>query len=446
MASLCNEAGITSGCWIGLNTLKGVLTFVDGSSVKNIPGFDSNGDPITSINPWYNGQPDRLFGIEKCVQIYYGSGLMNDNQCHSQRLPLCMKNPAKACSINNDDLQVWLKGSLDDISNSNGIQTVNNIKGFINENENDCSIYGDISTEFNINYGIDTNDYTIIYGGRYTSELDDTSKRERIINGENANYLVGFDNNRVGVSYQGQSITEYADATTNNDWLISTAYPNKYRKNGVDISNGNQAWTQKEDPDVLYIGVNNYNSDINSYEPSNYGINELMIFDKVLTVDQMECIENYMSQEHNILIANYTPIATPFNTQTCGQPELPPYWSRYKLAQCHASTDNPIFGIGANDLDHNPKWNAGDLTFDECRQSCLTSVDEYGRKCIGIEFGDNGIFNDDDPIYCAHVWACDEILPWTGGSVYLFDELNFLIYCILCMHYIYSPLIYMYIS
>ena len=164
----------TKGCWTGLNSRSNNWEYIDGTNVKNTLGFDGNGKPTRGSYPWtsmWNGQPDNANGIERCVNVQLNVEFeWNDAKCfEDERIPLCMKNPAKSCGININDLKVWYKGGLNDISN-NGYDAIN-IDGMINDDDNDCSVYGDINTSFVIPYNINTTSDVTIYVAQYNGNI-----------------------------------------------------------------------------------------------------------------------------------------------------------------------------------------------------------------------------------------------------------------------------------
>ena len=225
-------------------------------------------------------------------------------------MSLCNKNPAKACGININNLKVWYKGGLNDISN-NGYNAIN-IKGNIYNDINDCSVYGNKHSSFTIPYNINTTSYTIIYVGKYNG-----NNTERILtSSNNTNYFAGFWNGKSsGMCYQGGSITDFIDKS-NNDWLISTSYSGGCRVNGTNIDNNADPWKSEFDPGTFNIGVNIYNNQ-NIKEHSDWKIYEILIFDTILSEYQTQCIENYLSQEHSIPIPSYSIIPTIHPTKTC---------------------------------------------------------------------------------------------------------------------------------
>jgi len=71
---------------------------------------------------------------------------------------------------------------------------------------------------------------------------------------------------------------------------------------------------------------------------------------------------------------------------------------------------NPIFGGGGF---------IGTLSLNECKRRCYSSVDSHGRRCVAIEFSDQGQFlSADEKRNCALAWGCDYTSSWSGGSVY----------------------------
>ena len=255
--SLCqNIVADGLGCWFGLNRLSGKWYYVDGNSVNDSLGFDGNGIPIAGVYPWDKYEPGS--GSEKCTHLWRQREFeWNDRGRNSEMISLCDKNPPKSCGININNLKVWYKGGLNDISN-NGYNAIN-ISGNIYNDINDCSIYGDINSSFIIPYNINTTSYTIIYVGR-----------------------------------------------TNDDWSILTSYPNGHRINSTFMANNSN--------------INMFDIDINiqyHLKLLDQKIYEILIFDEILSEYQMKCIENYLSQEHSIPIPSYTIIPTIHPTKTC---------------------------------------------------------------------------------------------------------------------------------
>ena len=78
------------GCWIGLYSEDKGATWKwqDGSAIGY--GFDANGSPTTSTDPWGNGEPNGL-GSEDCAQIASHINFdWNDAACEGHLMnPIC---------------------------------------------------------------------------------------------------------------------------------------------------------------------------------------------------------------------------------------------------------------------------------------------------------------------------------------------------------------------
>ena len=311
---LSNSSSLNWAFWFGLNTLLGQWNYNDGSYIKNSFGFDINGIPNYNTYPWGPHEPNNIDDKEQCCHFWREIQFKwNDNKCNSELMSLCDKNAPKSCGINIHNLKVWYKGGLNDVSN-NGNAAIN-ITGNIYSDISDCSIYGDINSSFIIPHNINTTSYTIIYVGKYNG-----NNKERILtSSNNTNYYAGFGNGKSsGICYQGGNITDFINES-NNDWLISTAYPGGCHVNGTNISNNIEPWLNEFDPGTFKIGINIFNKH-NIKENSDWKIYEILIFDIILSEYQMNCIENYLSQEHSIPIPSYNIIPTIRPTKTCPQP------------------------------------------------------------------------------------------------------------------------------
>ena len=85
--------------------------------------------------------------------------------------------------------------------------------------------------------------------------------------------------------------------------------------------------------------------------------------------------------------------------------------------------DNPVFGSETG------------LTLDECKTKCATTVDEYNRTCVAIEWKDGG--EEQLANYtakCILAWACDYTEDFGGNSVFMRLG-TFLIYIYIYDHF-----------
>ena len=202
--------------------------------------------------------------------------------------PTLIPTMMPTCGININDLKVWYKGGLNDITN-NGYNAIN-INGSIYQDLDDCGIYGDTETSFVIPYNIQTLSHTIIYIAKYNGH-----NKERILTSTiDTDYLAGFYDGNEGVCYQGGWITQQ-NTGSNNDWIIMVSYPGGCRANGKNVTiNNAQIWSEASDPITFNIGINVWDNT----ERSDWKLYELMIYDTILSEDEISCIEKYLSQEH----------------------------------------------------------------------------------------------------------------------------------------------------
>ena len=86
-------------CWIGLNDLYSVnywmseyWTFIDGTSIKGIYGFDTNNKPTVGVGPWHDNEPNNG-NNEHCVRYWNNSINFKwiDAPCNDITYPLCMR-------------------------------------------------------------------------------------------------------------------------------------------------------------------------------------------------------------------------------------------------------------------------------------------------------------------------------------------------------------------
>ena len=226
-----------SGCWIGLNKRSGNWEYIDGTNVRGLIGFNSNAGPITGKYPWDITEPNNYTPGELCVHLRMEKDFRwNDVACSYDNfdqyyravglnIPLCVKNPTKSCGINTNNLKVWYKGGLNDISN-NGNDAIN-INGTINKDNNDCSVYGDANASFVIPYITNTKPHSIIYIAEYNGQKVIHHKNSEAINSLINIEINIFDNKPTNwklyelmifdnllSSYQIECITDYLSQET----------------------------------------------------------------------------------------------------------------------------------------------------------------------------------------------------------------------------------------
>jgi len=177
--------------------------------------------------------------------------------------------------------EAWNGTSWPDLSGNGNDCTVT--RGTINKS--DRYIYGGTGDGIQFPDGILPSTYTLFHVARYNG-----STKERIFDGTAGNWLSGFHGSKAGVTYHGYWLT----ATTTNfpvdQILISTDQRDLYRGNGIDlkISSGtSQSQT---------IGIN-YGSRYGA-EPSDWAVWEVIVYDRELSLEEIENIENYLFNRH----------------------------------------------------------------------------------------------------------------------------------------------------
>jgi hypothetical protein len=146
--------------------------------------------------------------------------------------------------------------------------------------------------------------YTLFNVARYTG-----GSRGRIITSDYTNWLSGFWNNNSGVAYHNGWVTQ-VENRHETDWVLSTDFAQNYRSNGV--SRGAGAGDSILPPLV-----------INNGENSNFQIAEILIFDRKLTITEIEQVERYLAAKYGLTLGDSnsqvsntsTPLATNFSAR-----------------------------------------------------------------------------------------------------------------------------------
>ena len=67
----------------------------------------------------------------------------------------------------------------------------------------------------------------------------------------------------------------------------------------------------------------------------------------------------------------------------------------------------------------NPIWYAGTLTLEQCMARCDVSTDSKGRRCVAIEWEDDGREQSSKTKRKCHLaWSCDFTGYWRRGSIF----------------------------
>jgi hypothetical protein len=130
--------------------------------------------------------------------------------------------------------------------------------------------------------GASTGNFTLFHVARYRG-----GSRERIWTGISSNWLSGFWGNASGVQYHEGWLSE-GDKHGDN-WVISSDQHNLYRSNGVTRGTS---------------GNGNYNTavDINNQEASDFHLAEVILYNRALTLSEIQAVEGYLSTKYGIAI------------------------------------------------------------------------------------------------------------------------------------------------
>jgi len=126
-------------------------------------------------------------------------------------------------------------------------------------------------------------DYTFIHIAKYNG-----GSRGRIWNGIGSNWLSGFWGNSVSFYHEGWFDNNIGVSNGGNDWLLTVD-----RRNHVRVNRGQyQKYGPNHSPQS--VGVNR------NYEYSDFAISEFLIFDRILSDQEYEFIENYLTKKYNL--------------------------------------------------------------------------------------------------------------------------------------------------
>jgi len=146
-------------------------------------------------------------------------------------------------------------------------------------------IYGGAGDSLTFPTAILPTTYTLFHIAKYNGPL-----RKRIFNGSTNNWLSGFWNGVTGVAYHGDLLTQTATPQVPlSDIIISADQKNLYRMNGINKTIN------------TVTGVNtrlNINTGTVA-EPSDWAVSEVIVYDRELTLAEIESVEAYLETRKN---------------------------------------------------------------------------------------------------------------------------------------------------
>lgn len=147
--------------------------------------------------------------------------------------------------------------------------------------------------------------YTFFHIARYMS--DDGTKQQRIFDGTDTNWLSGFHNQHTGMAHRNSCYTTaHWDGTAKykQQWLQHTDQKTLLRRNGVQRSGlTNGACNTPTQVTVNYGQAldSNWHANYSPGELSEWGIAEMVIYDRELTTDEIVKVENWLMKKYGIL-------------------------------------------------------------------------------------------------------------------------------------------------
>ncbi len=156
-------------------------------------------------------------------------------------------------------------------------------------NKSDRYIYGGTGDGIRFPGGILPEDYTLFHVARYNGSI-----KGRIFDGTAGNWLSGFHSNKTGVAYHGYWLT--TNSATNfprDEILISADQRNIYRGNGIDLKI-NSGTSQSQTIGINYGSRNG----IDGNEQSDWAVWEVIVYNRELSLEEIETIENYLFNRH----------------------------------------------------------------------------------------------------------------------------------------------------
>ena len=124
------------------------------------------------------------------------------------------------------------------------------------------------------------------------------------------NGLIGFWSGSSGVGYENGWITDDQIDRFVNEWLISSQQPSLYRGN---FNNYTISTSPGLSESTNILGINTGWSS----EYSDYGFAELLVFNQLLNIQSIQCIEQYLDDKYGL---NYIPTQSPITSKPTSAP------------------------------------------------------------------------------------------------------------------------------
>jgi len=272
--------------------------------------------------------------------------------------------PSADAVIKIDGLVAWYDGpSYDETkrtwSDKSGKEHhITEITGFVEKSKNGEEVKGDVDSIVALPEELyDDEEYTFISVAKYNGTAKGRIFTTTSDSGQNI--LVGFHGGRAGVYHSGGWLTEQLNRH-GDKWVLSIAQPKLYRSNGALRT----AFRDQESDNIygqvpMRIVINGRTG-----EKSDWSIKEMIVYDRLLTSDELLAIEKVLTEKYDIKPNRYELSTLTGDTSSEGWPEIINDM-QYKCGSSEALTG---FGIAAG-----PK----------SQYSCMSGLDLEGSAIPG---------------------------------------------------------------
>ena len=267
------------------------------------PTTEPTDQPTTpSMSPTAKPSRSPLPGNQTHSPTFYPSSNPTSNPTSSPTAQLFR------CLNNGREIHAWYDGDSIDLSNDLWIDKSGNnntgelvvntgIQLFDGTDTSNTELYlngqpsvtGTYQTQITFNVELNPAAHTVFNLAKYRIG---SAYKARILQGNTHNSLFGFWGARSGIAHYNYWITAYNDVF-GTEWVLSTQQEQLYRGNAVDLTVNRQS-----------SGVTNTNKlMINSGaltggEVSDFALSELIVFNEILDLGEIECIENYFNERY----------------------------------------------------------------------------------------------------------------------------------------------------
>eukprot|EP01084_Bolivina_argentea_P252171 423216_1 len=227
-----------------------------------------------------------------------------------------------------------------DISGNNRHASIDNIGGakWFNGSDNNNEFYsngnsvfiGDNSTTITFNGGLELSETHTIFS---VCKYQNIGTKNRIIQTESYDGIFGFNEGKSGVAMEnGIWITDNMDRFSN-DWVLSTQTPQLYRAWATD-------YTQSYDGSAINSKLM-INKGFGAALASHFGCSEIILFEQMLDMFAIECIEKYLYTKYPSSYLTLNPTSNPSLIPTSIPTSTPTMVTQYPSKSPTIMTFNP---------------------------------------------------------------------------------------------------------